>query len=42
MEVNAKQAADDLAGSHPPGEEGKEASEEEGGEDRAQGREALG
>lgn len=42
MEVNAKQAADDLAGGHPPGEEGKEASEEEGGEDRAQGREALG
>lgn len=42
MEVDAKEAADDLAGGHPPGKEGKEASEEEGGEDGAQGREALG
>lgn len=36
MEVDAKKRADDLAGSHPPGEEGEEASEEKRSEDGPQ------
>lgn len=41
MEVDAKQRADDLAGGHPPREEGEETSEEDGGEDGAQRGEGL-
>lgn len=41
VEVDAKQRADHLAGSHPPGEEGKEASEEERSEDGPQRCEGL-
>lgn len=36
VEIEAEEAGDDLAGGHPPGEEGKESTEEEGGEDAAQ------
>lgn len=36
MEVEAKEAGDNLAGGHPPGEEGEESAEEEGGEDATQ------
>lgn len=41
MEVDSKQRADDLAGGRPPREEGKETSEEDGSEDRAQSGEGL-
>lgn len=41
MEVDAEQGADDLAGGHPPREEGEEPSEEDGSEDGAQGGEGL-
>lgn len=34
VKVDAKQAADELAGSHPPGKESKDPSEEDWGEDR--------
>lgn len=33
VKVNAKQAADELAGRHPPGKKGKDPSKEDGGED---------
>lgn len=36
VEVEAEEAGDDLARSHPPGEEGEESTEEERGEDPAQ------
>lgn len=35
MEVDAEQAADELAGRNPPSEEGEDAPEEEGCEDPA-------
>lgn len=41
MEVDAKQRADDLAGGHPPREEGEQSPEEDGSEDGAQGGEGL-
>lgn len=41
VEVDAEQGADDLAGSHPPREEGEETSEEDGSEDGAQSGEGL-
>lgn len=41
VEVDAKQRADDLAGSHPPREEGEETSEEKWSEDGPQRREGL-
>ena len=41
MEVDAKQGADDLAGSYPPSEEGEETSEENWSEDRPQRCEGL-
>ena len=41
MEVDPQQAADDLAGRHPPGEEGQDSPEEERGEDGPQGAEGL-
>lgn len=41
MEVDAEERADDLAGGHPPREEGEETSEEDGREDRAQGGQGL-
>lgn len=41
MEVDAEQRADHLAGSHPPGEEGKETSEEKGSEDGPERCEGL-
>lgn len=41
MEVDSEQAGDELAGCHPPGEEGEEAAVEEGGEDAAQGAKGL-
>lgn len=41
MEVDAEQGADDLAGGHPPREEGEETSEEDGSEDGAQCHEGL-
>lgn len=41
VEVDAEERADDLAGGHPPRQEGEEASEEDGGEDGAQRGERL-
>lgn len=41
MEVDAEQGADDLAGGHPPREEGEQPSEEDGSEDGAQSGEGL-
>lgn len=42
VEVDAKKRADDLAGSHPPREEGEETSEEKWSENGAQRCEGLG
>lgn len=41
VEIDAEQRADDLAGSHPPSEEGEETSEEKWSEDGLQCCEGL-